>query len=161
MTIVKLYDVTELEIGGRNLITGSNFIHSYTNTSPVQTASLGLPSGFDLQTLKNKKIILSYYVSNIGDWVEGTNSYPTRFGFHGSITYENTSTGSTTTYYPFAEYLDTKGLNGRIFMEYTVTLPKGYDKIKSFGFSYQPMARPSANNNNVWKIGQPKLEIGT
>ena len=25
-----------------------------------------------------------------------------------------------------------------------VTLPEGYDKIKSFGFAYQPMARPSA-----------------
>ena len=162
VSIAKIYDVVDLEIGGRNLLKNTNILSSYTKDSPIASQlSFNIIDGYDLSNLIGKQIILSYFVSNLGDGVDnGTGATAGRFGMHGSIMWKNSTDGTTTVSYPFVTYLSTRGMNQRVSMQYTVTPPSGYDSITSISIACQPYAKPASTNDNVWTIGHPKLEIG-
>ena len=153
--------VNEVQVGGRNLIKDSNFIVQATASAFATTKPVVLVSGLDLNAIfLGKTVSFSYFVHNVGSKQNGSGSLGSRFGIHGSIQWKNSSTGATTTYYPFAECLDGVYKNTRVSMKYTFNPPSGYDTIAGFSFSFQPLSRPGSGNAEIWKIGQPKLEIG-
>lgn len=153
--------VNEVQVGGRNLIKDSNFIVQATASAFATTKPVVLVSGLDLNAIfLGKTVSFSYFVHNVGSKQNGSGSLGSRFGIHGSIQWKNSSTGATTTYYPFAECLDGVYKNTRVSMKYTFNPPSGYDTIAGFSFAFQPLSRPGSGNAEIWKIGQPKLEIG-
>ena len=153
--------IDNLQIGGRNLIKDSNFMAQATSSTVAPSKSFGLVSGLNLdETFLGKTVTFSYFVHCVGERTAGSVSMGNRFGIHGSVQWRNKSTGNISTHYPFANCLEGSFNNTRVSMQYTFNPPSGYDTIHSFGFAYQPFAKPSSTNSEVWKIGQPKLEIG-
>ncbi|MBS5952151.1 MAG: hypothetical protein KIC47_17895, partial [Clostridium sp.] len=159
-------NVDNMEIGGRNFIKDSDFLVEATSSNGAQTKSVALVSGLNLtETFLGKTVIFSYFVNCPGSRLhnESQGALGNRFGIHGAVTWGD-STGKLSNkggIYPFAECLTGEYENTRVIMSYKFTPPSGYDTIASFSFSFQPYARPTNDNNSVWKIGQPKLEIGT
>lgn len=159
-------NVDNMEIGGRNFVKDSNFLVEATSSSEAQAKPITLVSGIKLtETFLGKTVTFSYFVNCPGSRQNNTSqgSLGNRFGFHGAVTWRD-STGKLPDkggIYPFAECLTGEYLNKRVVMSYKFNPPSGYDTIASFSFSFQPYARPTNDNNSVWKIGQPKLEIGT
>lgn len=157
--------IEEIKIGGRNLIKNSNFCveatkDKFADDSP---SSFKIIDGFDLNSLIGKSIVFSYYINNVGEGVnkERPDNLGGRFGMHGTIVFKKKDGGRKTDY-PFAQYLEAKNINNkRIEMKMTINLPQDCVSIESFIFSFQPYAKPAPNNNNIWKLGYPKLEIGT
>lgn len=154
--------VNNVQIGGKNLIKDSNFIVQATQSAFATTKPVVLVGGLDLNaTFLGKTVSFSYFVHNPGSKQNGSGSLGSRFGIHGSVQWRNSSTGATTIYYPFADCLDGTYKNTRVSMKYTFNPPSGYDTIADFSFSFQPLSRPASGNSEIWKLGQPKLEIGT
>lgn len=147
-------------VGGRNLIKDSNFIVEATQNAFAEYRGVNLVNGLDLNsTFLGKTFSFSYFVHSIGNMEEGP-QFGNRFGIHGVIVWENSSTGKTVTDYPFADYLDTRYKNTRVEMTHTFNPPSGYDSISYFSFAFQAFAKPASGNTEIWKIGQPKLELG-
>lgn len=159
-------NVDNIEVGGRNLIKSSNFIVQATKESFASTTqSFSIVNDLDLNAMfLGKTVIFSYFVHCPGDRENRTSSgsLGNRFGIHGIVTWkDSTGVKANTTIYPFAEALTGSYINKRVAMSYTFNPPTGYDQIVSVSFSFQPLAKPAVTNNEIWKIGQPKLEIGT
>lgn len=156
--------VDGLEFGGRNFIKSSDFIVQATSNEFAPTKTISLVDGLNLNDVfLGKKVVFSYFVHCPGERTNnpGQGSLGNRFGIHGLIQWKNKSTGATTSKYPFADCLAGSYENQRVSMTYTFEPPSGYDTLSYIQFSFQPYARPSADNTEIWKIGQPKLEIGT
>ena len=154
--------IDNIELGGRNLLKDSNVMYECTNKSDYgKSGSFNLVTGYDLQSLIGKTLTFSYFVHCPGEKDINTDiSFGERFGMHGNIQWKNDS-GATTYTYPFATYLIPPHTNSRVNMTATLIPPQGYDSIVSITISYQPHAKPAAENNEVWKIGYPKLELGS
>lgn len=163
VSIAKIYDVVDIQIGGRNLLLDTGFIneYKYSDTTP-HGKSLFVSNNIPLEQLTGKEVIFSYFVSCLGDWVDlAGSSTSNRFGFHGTMRWKNSTTNELSGFqYPFTTYLSTKGLNDRVSMKLKLTPPSGFDVLETLSFSFQPYAVPSTTNTNVWRIGYPKLELG-
>ncbi|HFD2036172.1 TPA: phage tail spike protein [Clostridium perfringens] len=157
--------IKNITIGGRNLLKNSNFFVEATKGkfANIDGISIRFIDAYDLNTLINKDVTFSYFVNNPGEWISGNGSLGSRFGIHGTIIWIDSKGALPNKIdYPFADYLDAKDLiDKRIAMTKKIIPPTGYDKIQSFSFSFQPFSRPSTSNNSIWKLGYPKLEIGT
>ena len=118
----------------------------------------------DLQSLIGQTITLSIYVNSPGERgtsVEDESSYMRdRFGCHMSITWsDSTGTLEDKSVYPCTELLSQTVDDKRISASYEIVPPNGYDTIKNIGIAFQAGARPA--NEDVWKLGYPKLEYGS
>ena len=163
VSIAKIYDIVDLQIGGRNILKNTDKMILVTKDSAVATGSaFSAVSGYDFSELVGKKLTFSYFVSCLGERVNngGGGDLDGRFGMHGSITWKNSSDGKTTITYPFDSYLYTTNIDRRVSMQTTATPPNGYDTIQSISVACQPLAKPASSNSATWKIGRPKLEIG-
>ncbi|MER2006505.1 MAG: hypothetical protein ABS939_03555, partial [Psychrobacillus sp.] len=151
----------ELDNGKRNLIAKSDFILEVTKDKFADSipTPFYLADGSNLNRFIGKTLVFSYYVHSMGDWQSGSGTLGGRFGIHSSIIWkDSTGVKSSYTEYPFADYLTTSVDNKRVSMTYKALPPSGYDTIYSFAFSFQPHAKPASTNDEIWKIGQPKLE---
>lgn len=163
------FQVNEVDpFAGRNLLVNSDFKIEYAkDTNTMQSISDGtvfIPQTYDLQSLIGKTICFSYYVENIGERVSfsGIPSYGTnRFGMHLQIRWrDSTGTLSDSIMYPLSAYLTSEDLNGRVSQTMELTPPNGYDTLEELIVSVQAYAKPAGNNDAVWKLGYPKIEIG-
>ena len=156
--------VNDIQVGGRNFIKSSDFIVQATSNEFAPQRTVSLVEGLNLNDVfLGKKVVFSYFVHCPGERTNnpGQSSLGNRFGIHGLVKWKNKSTGATILKYPFADCLEGSYVNQRVSMTYTFEPPSGYDTLSLIQFSFQPYARPSADNTEIWKIGQPKLEIGT
>lgn len=160
--------VNEVEIGGRNLIMGSDveITRDKSATSPQHYSGFKFADTVDLQSLKGKTLTLSAYYDTPGEstYLEGqTDTMKNRFGMHCIINWSD-STGvlSNKTEYPFAgPTLEGLSRNKeRVSATYTVKVPDGYDTIVSFGLAPQFYRKPADTNDSVWVFAKPKLEFG-
>lgn len=154
--------IDSFQVGTRNFIKNSDYMLSATSSAFASNTTVSLVDGLDLNaTFLGKDVVFSYFVNTPGSRTAGSGSLGNRFGIHGSVLWRNSSSGSTTVSYPFANCLEGSYDNQRVEMKVKLTPPSGYDMIQSFTFSSQPLARPASGNTATWKIGQPKLELGT
>lgn len=165
-TYTKKTDFDNLQIGGRNLLKNTNVEYTRTNAAATTTQyNVHFVDGYDLQQLIGKTVVFSFFQHTPGarDTSLSTNTgMQTRFGMHGNIKWkDSTGAKATTTTYPFTTYLSTANDNKRVAEVMTVTPPTGYDTIESFTFAIQIYAKPASSNAETWKMGYPKLEIGT
>lgn len=149
-------------VGGRNLLKDTDIMVQATSSAfaQISTSTIYVVDGLDLNdTFLGKTTIFSYYVHCPGERTNSTISNGNRFGIHGTVVWENKSTGETKTIYPFADCLGGSFTNTRVSMKYNFIPPDGCDSISRLYFSFQPFAKPSSTTE-VWKLGKPKLELG-
>ena len=151
---------------GTNLLANSN--RSWTCTkenTTARTTTFYLVSDFDVSTLTNKTITVSYLrYRPAGDSVStSSGGVNNRFGAHFSVTWTNDEGEASTTRYPAPLILSAATITDpiqRVSASWTATPPEGYTKLRSFSIAWQMTARPADSNDDVWVMGYPKLEIG-
>lgn len=157
-------EVDAIVIGGRNLLKDSDVVYECTSASPYgSSGSFSMVDGYNLQSLIGKTLTFSYFVHCPGARNANAANLGERFGMHGTIHWANSAgdEGDTKTEYPFASHLTSTHENTRVHMSQLISPPTGYDTIKSISISFQPHAIPAEGNPEMWKIGFPKLEIGS
>lgn len=156
--------VDSLEIGGRNLVLGTDYLCKWTNQNTVSAGETFYLASKHLPGLVNKTITFSFWLHSIGERQINESAATTmanRFGCHLTIHWTD-STGtltSTRTEYPCI-MLTNVVERSRVSMTYTLTPPTGYDTITTLAITMQMYARPADTNTETWEIGYPKLEIG-
>ena len=153
--------VESITVGGRNLLKNSRVRKELTKDSGYVSSHFYLVDGFELQTLVNQDLTLSFYVKTIGNGqTAGTGGTNNRFGIHGSAEWENDS-GGTRTECPLCHF-DNFGITGkRVSLTQKLTPPAGYTKLIYLSFTHQLTRKPAADNNETWVFENPKLEISS
>lgn len=160
-------NISEISIGGRNLIENSNFLYERTkDATSIENYGRNIVSGYDLQSLIGNMITFSFYRHAPGNRDVSISSdvgMQNRFGMHGTVKWTD-STGANTDIivtYPFTEHLGTSNSNSRVSMSGYLNPPSGYDTLHSVSISIQLYAKPASDNDETWLLGYPKLEIGS
>lgn len=153
--------IEDIQIGGANLLKNSDFMIETTKSGGNKfSGNVSLIDGYDLNNLIGKNLIFSYYVKRTGASAIAGTSQDARYGMHALIEYVK-SDGTKKVVYPFANHLTDAEINKRVAQTYKVELPPGYEGVSRFLIAVQSNNKPSDTNNSIWKLGQPKLEIGT
>ena len=155
-SVAILTDVENLEVGTRNLLSGSDIHYELSKDTANVSSSISIVNGFDLQRLIGKKLTLSYYADTIGDYTSGN-----KFGISSELVWSDSTGANTenTVIRPF----DTNSVGiskNRVNFIYDVQAPEGYDTIDSFIFNIDLSIKPDTTNENIWVFERPKLEIG-
>lgn len=151
---------------GVNLLAEPDYYIEKNNTSEsVDVKAIMVKEDVDLQSLIGKALTLSVLVNAPGERGTSVTDEPEylkdRFGCHASIAWgDSTGALEDTTTYPATELLYQSVENKRISSTFVVTPPEGYDTIKSFAVAMQAGAKPAADNEATWFLGNPMLEIG-
>lgn len=142
----------------------NNTIEIYTNSSGTISSNktyVAVPSSY-IQAHAGQVLVFSYDVCALGDrssTEQGQTAYNyTRYGIHGAMTGVNGS-GSSTTQYPFADYLNYSGNAARVIQSWII--PTGWQQYGDLGFSVQNYDKPSSTNTATWFIKNVKLELST
>lgn len=157
--------VDGLEVGGRNLLVNSKWCFTATKDSEQYKNSNNIVTGYDLDSLIGKKLILSMFVDRPGDSQAsdgGGQVTSNRWGMHGVVVWRD-STGKKrdTTECPLIIFAQSSVSKKRVYNTWEVSPPQGYDKMAELYFAVQMTIKPAANNNSTWSLGYPKLEVGT
>ena len=162
--------ILALEKGdGVNLLGDVDYVIEKNNTSDFVESILFKvdPEAYDLQLFIGRTMTASIYVYSPGDRatsVEDSEHYMCdRFGCHAQIKWldsSGASKGNPSWTYPAADLLCQTVDGKRIASTFTVVAPEGYDTIEYIGIVVQSGARPADNNDVVWTLSAPKLELG-
>lgn len=154
--------INGIEIGGRNLLKNSGVSFTVDKNSTGFMRNITLVDGIDYnEILLNKTATFSFFLRSQGRRknITSDQNMVDRFGAHGSITWKNSTTGATTSTYPFI-ILQQVAENQIVSCTETITPPSsGFDSIDSIIFHVQCTCVP-ADDNVVWKMGNFKFELG-
>ena len=162
-TVVILSDASNIEIGARNLLGGSDITYTVTKDSTTVIDPINIVNGFDLQRLVGKKVTLSFYVDNTGDYTNtdnGLSESSNKFGMYSTLIWTDSTGYNPGRIVEHPIQLSYIGINKeRINTTYELIPPVGYDTIQSFSFEIQLTLKPTTANN-TWIFSRPKLEFG-
>ena len=158
-------EVEGIEVGGTNLMRGTDWTQTRTNAATQAEVKEFAISPEHYPDIVGKELTMSLYIRAPGardqSLVSNTQTN-NRFGGHGTVHWID-STGvnaSVKTTYPFTGLLEHVSDGERFHQSATITPPSGCDTIKEMRFTVQMYAKPAAGNNAVWEVGKPKLEFG-
>lgn len=157
--------VAGVEVGGRNLLVNSKWCFTATKDSEQYATRNNIVTGYDLDSLIGKKLILSMFVDRPGDSQAsdgGGQVTSDRWGMNGVVVWrDSTGKKSDTVEYPLIIFNRSSVSKKRVYNTWEVSPPQGYDKMAALSFAVQMTIKPAANNNSTWSLGYPKLEVGT
>lgn len=157
--------VAGVEVGGRNLLVNSKWCFTATKDSEQYATRNNIVTGYDLDSLIGKKLILSMFVDRPGDSQAsdgGGQVTSDRWGMNGVVVWrDSTGKKSDTVEYPLIIFNRSSVSKKRVYNTWEVSPPQGYDKMAALFFTVQMTIKPAANNNSTWSLGYPKLEVGT
>lgn len=161
--------ILALEKGdGVNLLGDVDYAIEKNNTSDfVESIVFHVdPEIYDLQSFIGRTMTASIYVYSPGDRatsVEDPEHYMCdRFGCHVEIKWlDSNGLLEGRPSYPATDLLSQTVDGRRIASTFTIVPPEGYDTIESIGIAVQSGARPADNNDAVWTLSTPKLELGS
>lgn len=158
-SVVILTDISGLEVGARNLLSGSDIHYELTKDSNAFMDVVPVVNAFDLQRLIDKNLILSYYADTMGSYVSAGNSGNDRFGMYASVVWVNSTNNNTQEVNTNPIAMSSVGVDKqRVSMLFNINAPEGYDKIESIEFIIDLSLKPESDG--VWVFERPKLEIG-
>lgn len=155
--------VNGIEVGGRNLLEDTNWVYE-RDSKATSARSLAVPVvKSELVNLIGKEVTLSFYIHSIGTrevLADASAAMQDRFGMHGRAVWEDsTGTKAQTTTYPLL-VLYAVANHSRVPVTQKIIPPDGYDTLSELTIMAQMYAKPASDNDEVWLIGYPKLEVG-
>ncbi len=140
------------------------YIEKDNNSVMVGHTIIPVRGYFGYDYLINKVIELSIFVHSPGERgssIDNSDDFMyNRFGCHLTVIWcDSSGILHDKTIYTLGDLVSQTVENSRISGRYTLTPPNGYDTIKEISVVIQCGARPGSNNDAIWALGYPCLEI--
>ena len=152
-------------IGGTNMLTNTkNYMTRTRDDDSAEIYRYQMNEDVVLDELIGQNITLSYYLNNPGQRMRAIGGKKISNWFGGLIEVEwkssNKKVSNKVSYYGM-DRMEATDTGSRVKVTDTLIAPDGYDGIEKMYATFFLVARPGDTNINVWKIGKPKLEVGS
>lgn len=149
-------EISHTEIGGRNLLKGTNRRWEIQDDADVFVEKFVLDTDIRLEEMIGRQYTMSVYVAAPGEW-ESVNG-DAQFGVYALVTWGDGDGSIVQRLFDQAGIGDNEG--GRVAKTETLVPPDGYSVLESIEFFAVSTVRPAAGNLQSWVLALPKLESG-